>query len=91
LIKQVGVHVNVRIGEGMPGVSGTSVPREALVRDDKTILLIFTNSRFDDDVAAMFGQMVGAPFTRTGTVADYAALLANLPPELTGVVPEIVP
>jgi len=91
VIGKSGVHVNVRIGEGTPGVSGASVPREGLVRDDKTILLIFTNSRFDDDAAAMFGQMVGVPFTRTGTVADYAGLLANLPPELTEVVPEIVP
>ncbi len=94
LIGSDGVHVNVRLADGAPGVhAGT--PRQALVRNDGSFLLIFTESHFDDDTVSMFGQMVGSASggaPRTG--ADFKpladALVTSFNPDISSAVPEAI-
>jgi hypothetical protein len=89
--KTLGVHFNVRLAPGSPGVLDTAKPNNALVRADASFL-IFSNNRFDDDMFGTFNQMVGAPFTPTGTPIDFLTLataMSVLAPELTN--PTVLP
>jgi hypothetical protein len=90
-----GVHVNVRLAPGSPSVVGPGTPRQALVRNDGSFLLIFSDSRFDDDTVAMFGQMVGsasggAPRTAADLKPLADALVAACNPDISSAVPEQV-
>ena len=69
-------------GGGTPGVTPGGSPRNALVRQDGTILLIFTNSRFDDDVHRVFAQLVGLNDERAKGPNDFQALFQSLAPGL---------
>lgn len=94
MIGSEGVHVNVRLAPGTAGVS-PGTPRQALVRNDGSFLLIFSDSRFDDDTVAMFGQMVGsASGGAPRTAADLAplanALVAAFNLNISSAVPEQV-
>ncbi len=96
LIAKHGVHVSVRLADGSPGVTGTgTTARHALVRNDGSFLLIFTDSRFDDDTVAMFGQMVGslsngAPRSAADLKPLADALVAAFGPDISTAVPEQV-
>jgi hypothetical protein len=90
-ITEHGIHVRVRLAGGTAGVTAGAAGRTALVRDDGSSFFgLISKPHFDDDVKLIFGQLVGCPAKRTGTVADFAALVAALSPELTAVVPELV-
>src|SRR5439155_22347163 len=65
-------------GGGTPGVTPGGKPRNAFVRQDGTILLIFTNSRFDDDVHRVFAQLVGLKDEQANGANDFKSLFDPL-------------
>jgi hypothetical protein len=88
LVTKHGVHFRVRLAGGTPGVLDHASPRHALIRADRSFL-IFSDSRFDDDLIGTFNQMAGLPFTPSGTPADFTSLFAAmsgaLAPELSNI------
>jgi hypothetical protein len=95
LVGTHGVHVDVRLASGTPGVRGPGTPRQALVRNDGSFLLVFSDSRFDDDTVAMFGQMVGsatggAPRSAADLKPLADAVVATFNPDISAAVAEQV-
>jgi hypothetical protein len=74
-----GVHVDIQITkDGTPGVTAGGVPRQGIVRQDGTVLLIFTSAKFDDDVLRMFSQLVGLKDEKVGGPNDFRPAVSNL-------------